>query len=348
MAQDVASEAFPGRCCADPSVEYVGWLGHGWAGDCVRPTFVFCVHCGADGFARCLSTRASQCGTCASRHRRRVEQVVRDGLVRSGDGLCLTVTAPGDGPHCRRPGKAHRRCFGRGAGCDPCPCGTEDGVDLAQFNRDFTANMNRVREGIKRGEASPKVRGHRASVPLAYFSGREVQKRGALHSHEPMVRTDGRPLQLDKSLLRGLLIRHGFGHSMTLKRTTKAGPEPVYVSKYVSKAADQREAVPWGVDSTGRRRKATYRAWSSSRSWPSSMKEVKAEALAKWLAAADPTVPAPPAPLDASSGSYADVEGGGDLEGAFAPLRKLFDGSPAPPTRDRCVVTLVPVAEFVG
>jgi hypothetical protein len=163
-----------------------------------------------------------------------------------------------------------------------------------------------------------------------------------------MVRTDGKPLQLDKRELRKLLIRHGFGHELTLKPMPASGGGPHYVSKYVSKSADERESVPWGRDEAGRQRRATYRAWSSSRSWPSSMKDVKAEMRAKWAALGDPTAPALPAPLDVFSACYASVEGPESFEGEFGPLESLFDGSPAPPLRHRCVVTLVPVSEFVG
>lgn len=290
--------AFPGRCCADPSVEFVGQLGYGSAGGCVSPSQLRCLRCGAIGFARCKATRESRCPSCARQYRGQVAMVVRDGLEQIGDGmgLFLTVTAPGDRIH----------------GWDnygvPCRCTPEGGVDLAQFNASFTVRLNRVIEAIKRGEASARTRPRlvrrgsgkvlerlRQVVPLEYVGCREVQDgsrrsdgvgRHALHAHLIMFRSDGKPLQLNKKLLRDLLIEHGFGHAMKLDRIggiqhgRKArSVERVawYVAKYVSKAVDCRERVPWrGADGV-QRLGGCYRAWSASRGWGQTMAGVREE-----------------------------------------------------------------------
>jgi hypothetical protein len=153
--------------------------------------------------------------------------------------------------------------------------------------------MNRVLEAIRRGEASPLVRGRRRSVRLEYFQGREVQLRGALHVHAVLLPQDGKSLQLDRRLLRQLVVRHGFGHEMVLERIgtsahggSKAktpGRVVSYISKYVAKAADARETVPWTALPHGRQ--AAYRTWTRSRGWPQSMKEVR-NAQRRWAQAA--------------------------------------------------------------
>ena len=330
------NSTFPGRCCVEPNVEFVGNLGYGQAGDCVRPVFLFCTRCGVEGFGRCRSTRMSRCRSCAGRHRRQVQRMVEQGIRAAPPGLLLTITAPGDGIHCRR----HRRCSAEGPTCVTCECTPLGGVDIGESNRTWTARRNRVLEGIRRGEASPKIRGRRATVPVAYFDGREVQDgkrrvggrgRMALHSHVALVRTDGKPLQLDHRMLRELLIRHGFGHSFKCDPLNPSHSH--YVSKYVSKSADVRADVPFGrsmarsvpcgrckgsdgrcvdCDGTGRREvggtplRATYRAWTASRNWASSMAQVREEYRKRWLAQADPAAaPEATPPLDLFGGSYA-------------------------------------------
>jgi hypothetical protein len=289
---------FPGKCCSNPSVEFVGQLGYGTAGDCVWPSYLFCTRCSADGFARCKATRESRCPPCARRYRSQVAAVVRQGLEQIGDGmgLFLTVTAPGDRVH----GWDH---FGV-----PCRCTPEGGVDLAEFNASFTVRLNRVIEAIKRGEVSARTRPRlvqrgagkvlerlRQPVPVEYFSCREVQDgsrrrdgdgRHALHAHLVMFRSDGKPLQLNKKLLRDLLIEHGFGHAMKLDRIggSQHGPKARslervarYVAKYVSKAVDCRDRVPWKDAGGVRRQRGGYRAWSASRGWGQTMAGVREE-----------------------------------------------------------------------
>lgn len=251
----------------------------------------------------CGAAQKSKCAPCSGRYRRRVQRVVRDGMSLSPFGQTLTVTGPGERQHCRR----HKNCGGQGLACDICPCTLVGGISIGVWNCSVTARLNRLFEAIKRGEASPLQHGRRVPVPLAYFSGREAQQRGALHAHIPLVRTDGKALKLSPRLLKRLVMKHGFGHSMTLKDNGgDDGPIPGYVAKYVTDSADARADVPW-VDSKGWRAKATYRTWSSSRSWGQTMKGVKAAQRSEWLQRHDPSAGEPEAiqPIYAFSASYA-------------------------------------------
>jgi hypothetical protein len=79
----------------------------------------------------------------------------------------------------------------------------------------------------------------------------------------------------------------GFGHSLDLVPVAPGSKrEAYYVSKYVTKATDARDEVPWRgevVDvATGEVTmglvSARYRTWSMSREWGMTMADVRAEA----------------------------------------------------------------------
>ena len=131
------------------------------------------------------------------------------------------------------------------------------------------------------------------SPELQYFRGVEVQARGALHDHA-MVWS---PVPLSKNRLRAMAIRAGFGHSLDLAPAPPGSKKAAYyVSKYVTKATDAREDVPWWSDSvidqvddvTGEIRftegqvPARYRTWSMSREWGLTMAAVRADCRA-WV-----------------------------------------------------------------
>lgn len=296
-------------------MEYIGQLGDFKPGFCDHLAFLFCAHCAATGLVPCQATRPSRCQPCAKRYRRNVEKMAEQGLRESSPGLFLTVTAPGDRQHCKR----HSGCSGDGPGCVICACTPEGGVDIGEWNRTLTVRANRMIESIRRGEASPKVRGRRAMVPLAYCQFREPQDgkrrrdgvgRYALHIHIPMVRDDGKPLQLDRVMVRALAIEHGFGHRMTLDPITAEAGVVSYSAKklgaYCVKGAEDRQLVPWGRDENGRPAEATYRLWTRSGNWPSSLKRVNEELRQRWFDQGEQTGTAEPDPLVAfNSGSYA-------------------------------------------
>jgi hypothetical protein len=115
--------------------------------------------------------------------------------------------------------------------------------------------------------------------------GVEVQGRGALHDHA-MVWS---PTPLKLPAVRARAIAAGFGHSVDLAPCVPGSRKAAYyVSKYVTKATDSRESVPWAADvvdvTTGEvTRKSVpgrYRTWSMSRDWGIRMADVVAEARA--------------------------------------------------------------------
>ncbi len=192
----------------------------------------------------------------------------------------LTVTAPGDDAHCKRPG-----CRGRGdgLGCkhERCPCTPVGGMPggLGEWNASHSKRWNHLRTLLRR-----------AHPDLEYFRGVEVQDgkrggsaRGALHDHALVWSST----PLDERSLRRMAMAAGFGHEVDLAEvqlgTKKAA---YYVSKYVTKSADSREDVPWAADAvdvrTGEVKRVTvagrYRTWTQSRGWGRSMAQVRAAA----------------------------------------------------------------------
>jgi hypothetical protein len=120
---------------------------------------------------------------------------------------------------------------------------------------------------------------------LQFFRGVEVQTRGALHDHA-MVWS---PVPLDRAWLRQVAMDAGFGHELDLAPCVPGSRKAsYYVSKYVTKATDARETVPWTADyvnvETGvlerREGPGRYRTWSMSREWGTTMAEVRASAAA--------------------------------------------------------------------
>jgi hypothetical protein len=118
---------------------------------------------------------------------------------------------------------------------------------------------------------------------LEFFRACEVQKRGALHHH--MLVRSPEPLLL--SWIRQAAMDAGYGHSVDLKVIERHSRKAAsYVAKYVTKATDLREEVPWlgeVVDTdtgevTVERVPGRYRTWSMSRGYGDSMAAVRADA----------------------------------------------------------------------
>jgi hypothetical protein len=252
-------------CAGGHALRVVGYLrGPRPAGlDCLSPLRVVCKHCDYATAWACGGHRESRCRPCASRYRRRVRAVAHSGFAParrpSGYLYLLTVTAPGAQQH-SLPGGAL------------CSCTPPGGVDLARWNASHSARWNRLRTAMRR------------DVPeLQYFRGVEVQKRGALHDHA-MVWS---PVPLSKTRLRSLAMAAGFGHELDLADCVPGSKKAAYyVSKYVTKATDSRDLVPWigqVIDyETGEVTEGLvpgrYRTWSMSREWGLTMRDVRAEA----------------------------------------------------------------------
>jgi hypothetical protein len=173
----------------------------------------------------------------------------------------LTLTAPGVGEHDQwDPG--HVR------GSRP-RCGCHEGLNLGRWNAGASKSWNRLRTALRR------------THDLEYLRAVEVQKRGALHLHVIVWSPD----PLDVLAVQALAMAAGFGCVLDLAPIVPGSKRHAYyVAKYVTKACDSRDDVPWTVDTvdedTGEARQlhtvATYRAWSSSQEWGLTMKAIKA------------------------------------------------------------------------
>jgi hypothetical protein len=117
----------------------------------------------------------------------------------------------------------------------------------------------------------------------------EVQQRGALHLHV-MVWS---PVPLDVLAIQRDALAAGFGCVLDLV-PLDAQRHAYYVAKYVTKACDSRDEVPWRTDvldeSTGEIRPmhtdASYRAWSASREWGLTMRVIREALRARAIARA--------------------------------------------------------------
>jgi len=236
--------------------------------DCDRPLFVVCGNgCPASDVMRCGNHRASKCGPCSARYRHRVQRVAAEGLLHhsaSGYLYLLTVTAPAADEHLQwTPG------WDRKSPRPVCGCDREMADGLGLWNASASMRWNRLRTSLKR-----------LSPDLQYFKAVETQKRGAIHYHLPVWS----PVPLNSVVVQGLALRAGFGCVLDLD-PIKAGDlrAAAYVSKYVSKATDSRDEVPWEADVLDRetgevrlmRTEARYRTWSASRGWGMTMRAVR-------------------------------------------------------------------------
>lgn len=247
--------------------------------DCAKPLRVECQRCDYVTQWGCGTSRESRCKPCAGRYRRRIRSIAFSGTIKREGGYryLLTLSAPSDlGAHCMKPG-----CHVRDGRCAHamCPCTPVGGVDLAEWNAGHQACWNRFRTTLRREHPS-----------VEFMRGVEVQDgkrggtaRGALHDH--VIVWSAEPL--DVKQLRAWAMRAGYGHSVDLAEfqpgTRRAA---YYVSKYVTKSADERAEVPWAGDVvdlasgevTRGQVEARYRTWSQSQDWGDSMVTVRAAA----------------------------------------------------------------------
>jgi hypothetical protein len=210
----------------------------------------------------CNLTKTSKCRPCAARYGGRVKSLAAQGFSRPGGYFyLLTLTAPSD-LHYYRSGKL-------------CECAVE-GFDLSRWNPQAAKCWNRLLVSIERHY------GHRPS----YFRAAEVQKRGALH-HHVIIRSE---VALDAKSIKPLAVVAGYGHSVDLQRLDpKSRQVADYVAKYITKACDVRDSVPWWttvVDhETGEVTEGLvagrYRTWSQSQDYGSTMRIIRAAAQEK-------------------------------------------------------------------
>lgn len=270
--------------------------------DCQSPLHVVCRACDHHAAWACQGHRESKCGPCAARYRRRVRALAHSGMRRDQGYLyLLTLTAQGDRQHTYAGGRLTCRCT---------PAG---GVDLGEWNASHSRRWNHFRTRMK-----AEYEG------LQFFRGVEVQKRGALHDHALVWS----PVPLDARWLREVAMDAGFGHALDLAPCEPGSKRAAYyVSKYVTKATDSRESVPWAADyvdrETGEVFRADgpgrYRTWSMSREWGTTMAVVRARAAAY-------------AALKADERDARAYENALDLlADALGPLGTVPDSTSAPP-----------------
>jgi hypothetical protein len=145
-----------------------------------------------------------------------------------------------------------------------CPLSLPHGLGF--WNSGMGKRWNRLRSALA------------AAYPgLEFFKAVEPQKRGALHLHIPLWTPHG----VDPLHVQALALGAGFGCVMKLHTPTADEQRRTagYVSKYVTKACDQRDEVPWDVidSETGEVTEALdapYRTWSSSRLWGPTLKAI--------------------------------------------------------------------------
>jgi len=135
------------------------------------------------------------------------------------------------------------------------------------------------------GKRWNRLRGELARLypGLVYLRVVEIQDgkrggvgRGAIHLHV-LVWTP-KPLVLNE--VQTLAMLAGFGCVIDYEESRGTG-HATYVSKYATKATDQRQEVPWDVldRATGEVqavKEAKYRNWSCSRDWGLTMKALEA------------------------------------------------------------------------
>src|SRR5450759_171399 len=232
---------------------------------CWGPLSVVCrLGCGTTTVWRCKSHRASRCGPCSARYRLRVHRVASEGMLsrsRAGYQGMLTITAPGAGEHLGWivgwDGKRPR---------EQCSCADGMVGGLGSWNASAGKRWNVLRGAL--GRLYPGAE---------FFRAVEPQERGALHLHVIVWS----PIPLVLKDVQACALSAGFGCVIDYEPAAVGDTrQAAYVSKYCTKATDQRGDVPWDVVDveTGEVlavKDARYRTWSSSRGWGMTMKVVE-------------------------------------------------------------------------
>lgn len=213
----------------------------------------------------CGNHRESKCSPCSTRYRRRVSRLIEAGLSitkrKTGHLYLLTVNAPGDDGHQRWvPGRPGRHGL--------CGCHHARAEGDAAWNGSAGSRWNHLRT-LLAGSVEA----------LDYVRVVEVQRRGLIHLHVVLWS----PKPLAAQAVQTMALAAGFGCVMDLAPLDSADKTARYLAKYVTKSVDVRGSVPWvrhHVDrATGEvesNYEPTFRAWSSSRSWPVRMADLVA------------------------------------------------------------------------
>lgn len=233
--------------------------------DCDQPMLLVCDDCPARTAARCNAHRASKCLTCSERYRRLLVRVADSGYRSDGSLYFLTLTAPGEAAHGMwDPG------FIRGTRPD-CDC--HNSLPLGEWNASAGRRWNRLRTALRRHYPQ-----------LEFFRAAELQERNALHHHLIVWTPEGSPV-VDVLLVQRLALEAGYGCNTDLAPIVAGSRQHTYyVAKYVTKACDDRDDMPWVIEvvdqDSGEVRRMqstpTFRTWSRSHGFGVSMKAVRA------------------------------------------------------------------------
>lgn len=232
--------------------------------DCDKPLRAVCRNdCGHTEFWRCDSYG---CETCGELKQRRLSRLVDNGAaIHLGNGMIgyfITLTAPGTAEHKRW---YQGRRPSRRPDCDCHDHGLSDGL----WNAQESACWNRLRTALTRDRE------------VIFAGAVETQRRGMLHRHV-LVFVDQ---ALTFAEVQGLAVAAGYGCVVDVEPVRSTQKAARYISKYVTKAAQDRTVVPWerlDLD-TGEveGKRPTYRLWSSSRRWGVTMREIKSTQAAQ-------------------------------------------------------------------
>lgn len=231
--------------------------------DCDRPLRVMCRDCSHTEYWRCDTYGCADCGDSKRRRLSRLVETGADQHLATGlHAYFLTLTAPGD--------REHKRWFQgkRPASRPACEC-HDHGMTLGMWNRQESSCWNRLRTAIARDRS------------LIYCGAVEVQDRGALHRHV-VVFTDS---PLSHQHVQEWALAAGYGCVLDLQALSSPKQVSRYLAKYVTKSSVDRSQVAWHVvdPETGEvvRKHASYRLWSSSRSWGVTMSHLRSVARAQ-------------------------------------------------------------------
>jgi len=109
--------------------------------------------------------------------------------------------------------------------------------------------------------------------------------RGALHDHAIIDSPVPLPEKRWKPEMRRRAVAAGYGHSLDFSPVVAGSKRAAYyISKYITKACDVRDSVPWWGEVIDYRTgevteglcPGRYRTWSSSRSWGMTMADARA------------------------------------------------------------------------
>jgi hypothetical protein len=221
-------------------------------GVCLRPLLMWDAVAHLPWLLRCGSGKSKVCPACAATRKRRVRRIahlgVLDRLAAGGYLGLVTFTAPGVA--------GHRRWVIGGRATQLCDCHESAPHGVGAWNRRASRRWNHLRTLIRR--EYPGAEFYRAVEP---------QKRGALHLHVILWS----PIKPDPVVLQRLALQAGFGCNTRLdpcKGAEDGARFANYVTKYVTKAIDDRSDLPWDdLDTTSGELVAaqpTYRPWSQS------------------------------------------------------------------------------------